>query len=471
MVDKLVRRVPVLALGVVAVVLLRLASRPVEDPDTWWHMRLGEDLSERGLRWASVPHWSPFANAEWVPNCPLADIVLNQFEEWFGLPGIAWLFGAVLMATLVAAYLCCRILASELPAVLATALLVAGVSGSLTPRPQALSFVLLVLVMGAWLRTEKDGVPRWWLVPLTWVWAMCHGYWIVGVLVGLTFAAGMALHARFAGGRLLSRKSLKLLAVPVLSLVAAMLTPVGPQLALSPFRVSERNQFVEEAQRTAFDRIQPFVVLGMIAVVAVLWLVTRRNASIARIGIVVMSAGWLLITERTVAVAAILTAPLLAGALQSLLHKGSADVPPETRRGKLALTGIAGLGLCVLAFIVPKTADSAGAVPTGFDSVLRDQPSNSVVLNDYVIGGWLAWEYPQLDVVVDPLCDAYTVDYLRDYGELVGARGDWREFLANADPDLAVLVAQDPIVDALEDIGWTVKDTDAQYVLMLPPST
>jgi hypothetical protein len=471
-VDKLVRRVPVLtALGVMAVAMLWIAARPVADPDIWWHLRLGQELSASGLRWSSVQHWSPFATEDWDPSAPLTDIVLFRVENWFGLPGIAWLFGLSLLAMLGTAYLCCRCVASDLPAVLATAVMVAGASGSLTARPQMVSFVLLPVVVCAWLRTERDLRPRWWLVPLTWAWAMCHGYWFIGVLVGVIFAGGMSLQARFAGGRLIARESAGLLAIPLLSICSAMLTPVGPGLALAPSRVSERGQFVQEGMRTAFDRAQPWVVLAMILTVALVWSLTRRDVSVARLGLVVMSTGWLLITERTVAVAAILMAPLVASALEALIAERSADFPWATKRGLLSFAGFAGLGLSILALVVPHTANKPGDVPTGFDSRLRDQRQHSVVLNEYTLGGWLAWQYPHLDVVVDPLADAYSVDYLRNYGETLDARGQWREFVAGTDADLAVLKSGDPISSALEDADWKVEATDGPFVLMTPPGT
>lgn len=469
--DRVARRVVVLGvMGALTLLLLWLASRPVRDPDTWWHLRLGQDLSERGLRWASVPHWSPFATADWAPNGALADIILARVEDWFGLPGVAWVFGFGLLVMLWAAYLACRSVATDLPAVFATAMLVLGVSGSISPRPQILSYVLLSVVVCVWLRTESDRAPRWWLVPLTWIWAMWHGYWLIGVLVGLTFAGGMALRTRFTGGRLVTREALRLMSVPLLSLLAAMLTPVGPELALGFSRVSERNQFVQEAQRTAFDRAQPWLVLVMIVTVALVWLVTRREVSIARVGLLVMSTGWLLITERTVAVAAILIAPLFASAIQTLISQGRAEVPRVSRRTSLAFAGFAGLGLSALALVVPNTADKPGGVPTAFDSRLRGAPEHSIILNEYTIGGWLALEYPQLDVVVDPLCDAYSIEHLASFRDMKHARGEWREFVASTEADLAVLKSKDPISGALEDAGWKVEAADGPFVLMTPPA-
>ena len=34
---------------------------------------------------------------------------------------------------------------------------------------------------------------RWWLVPLAWLWAMVHGMWPVGIIIGLVALVGIAL--------------------------------------------------------------------------------------------------------------------------------------------------------------------------------------------------------------------------------------------------------------------------------------
>ena len=47
-------------------------------------------------------------------------------------------------------------------------------------RPQVISYLLVAVTVGAWLRTRDDGRLRWWLVPLAWVWAMLHGMWPIG---------------------------------------------------------------------------------------------------------------------------------------------------------------------------------------------------------------------------------------------------------------------------------------------------
>ena len=66
----------------------------------------------------------------------------------------------------------------------------------LSARPQVISYVLVVITVDAWLRAADDSRARWWLVPMTWVWAMCHGMWPVGIAIGGIVLIGMALDRR-----------------------------------------------------------------------------------------------------------------------------------------------------------------------------------------------------------------------------------------------------------------------------------
>ncbi len=80
-----------------------------------------------------------------------------------------------------------------LAASVATVFTVLAAAASLTSRPQLVCFVLLPVVLAAWLQTERDLKPRWWLVPLMWVWSLCHGFWFLG--------AGLRLRGRGRASR------------------------------------------------------------------------------------------------------------------------------------------------------------------------------------------------------------------------------------------------------------------------------
>ena len=60
-------------------------------------------------------------------------------------------------------------------------------------RPQVLSYLLIARDDGGVAVHPEDHKVRWWLVPLAWVWAMVHGMWPVGIIIGLVAVVGIAL--------------------------------------------------------------------------------------------------------------------------------------------------------------------------------------------------------------------------------------------------------------------------------------
>ena len=234
------------ALAVLAIVTtVKLGIRPVSDPDTWWHLKTGAYVLS-DWRFDGPDPWVPFSSRPFVLTQWLPEVVAEKGYSVFGLPAVAWLRCAAMLALLSALVWAARQAADAVPAIMTALAGLLGTGGSLSERPQLVSFVLLAITVGAWWKTAGDLRPRWWLAPLTFLWACSHGLWGIGVLIGLTVIGGLALDRRLD-----RRTAAKLLAVPVLSVAAAALTPVGPRLLLTPFQVSSNAaQFVQEWQPT-----------------------------------------------------------------------------------------------------------------------------------------------------------------------------------------------------------------------------
>ena len=452
-----------LPLALLSAVLLRLvlrAAQPLEDSDLWWHLRLGEEIRS-GMSIREPEPLSSFATVAWVPTQWLPEVVASWVEDRAGLPGVAWLYGAAMVAVLLTLYVVCRRQADVPIALLATLAGIATTIPSLSPRPQVISFALLAVVVNAWLRCAREGRVPWLLVPLTWVWAMCHGFWFTGCLVGVGVVLGMALD-RHQPWAVVGRAA----AVPLLSLAVAALTPAGPRLLLAPFAVGERRQWIIEWQPPS-PADGPVLVAGLMLVVIAVAFVRRRRSWV-ELALVAMSVIWLITAIRTVALAGIILAPLVAARLQAAArHPAAAD---RTERIWLAASALA--GLVVLAALVPGRADQPGRVPVGLADRLDAYPPDTAVLNSYALGGWLEWRHPQLDPVVDGLADAYSVDHLRGYVGLLRLDDGWQDFLARSGARVALLDTADEqaVVDALrEELGWRVVGDDGATLLLEAP--
>jgi hypothetical protein len=456
---------PLVVLVLLLGVVLRYSALRLGNQDTWFHLALGDRFRD-GWSLAHPGALSPFATSEWVPTQWSTQVLASLFEDRFGLPGVAWLFGALFLAFVLATYVVSRRYGRPLAAAVVTALVVFGSAPALSARPQVVSLVLLTVTVAAWLRTAEDGRIRWWLVPMTWVWATAHGLWSAGVLVGLVCWLGLLLDRRVTG-----RRSLALLAVPVLSLVATLLTPVGPRLLTSQLAVSARTSLIEEWGPTDFRTVPALAVAVMLAVVVVLW-VRRGELSWTRLGLLLLAGAWTLLVARLVSLGAVVAAPLLAEALERALDRSRPVRRPAMPRGeRLTLAGAAIGYLVVLGVAAPQVVTAPDDVPTGLTSRLEALPERSVVLVEDGIGGWLEWRVPTVDPVIDGMLDAYPVGYIRDFFAATRLEPGWRGFVARSGARVAVVERGSPLTAALQDqLGWRPVARDQRWVLLEAPA-
>ena len=324
-----------------------------------------------------------------------------------------------------------------------------------------MSLIFLAVTVAAWLGTARDLRPRWWLIPLTWVWATAHGFWSIGVLLGVVSCCGLCLDRRFTRGA-----GVKLLAVPVLSVVAACLTPVGPRLLATQLAVSARSGFIGEWGSTSFRDMAAVVVGGMLATLLVLW-ARRGGVPWTSILLLLLACALTVYAVRTVALGAVIAAPLLAGALQQAI--GS----PARRPGRSEILALAAATVTcagLLAVAVPHTADKPDNVPEGLAPELSNLPRDSAVMVDGTVGSWLEWRFPGLNPTMDGMFDAYTLDYMRSYQAARDLEPGWQDFVERTGARAAVLRREGPLASAMVDsLGWREVARDDPWVLLVAP--
>ena len=267
--------------------------------------------------------------------------------------------------------------------------------------------------------------PRWWLVPLTWVWAAVHGMWPIGVLIGLVAVVGIVLDNR-SRLRELRPVLLRLLAVPVLSLVVAALTPVGPRLYGAVLMVGGRAKFHAEWAATDFHQRQPALAALLIVLTIVVWLVRRgARPDWVSILLLLMAAGWGAFAVRTVPVAAMMTVPFVAAAIQTLVGRSRSAV----RRERTLVAAMTVAAMALLALLAPVMADRPASVPGWVNPALDRLPAGTTVQTTDVMGGYLMWRHPDLNPVIDGYSDAYTTRHLQEQLDLQRLDPGWQTTL------------------------------------------
>ena len=439
-----------------------LGVRAISDPSPWLHLRIGQFLVGGG-RFGFPDPWAPFAAKPFVLTEWLPAIVGYLTYHQFGAPGIAWLRCAGILALLTAMVWNTRQVAGGTIAVVVALAALLGAYDGLTERPQMLSLIFLAVTLGAWWRTTSDLRARWWLVPLTWLWAMSHGLWPVGVGLGVLMVLGLLLDHRVN-----LRQSLRLMLVPLASLAAAGLTPIGPKLLTAPFTVgSNARTFVGEWQSPTIRQPVTVITLTLIGMVVLSWMRTSRKPEWWQLGLLAASFVSCLLMARTVAVAAVLIAPLVA--LEVQRYVGS-ELSPMTRRarvGWLALVVAASVAAMPLAVAVAQ--DPVG-VPGRLSSQLNNLPKGTIVVATGDITGWLLWTAPDLRPVEDLRVEIFSRDRVQEFVETMAAGPRWREFIDQNQVKAALLLSGSPLATALQErAGWRETGSDAGYVLLRKP--
>jgi hypothetical protein len=456
--------IPAMMSIVTVLVVLVIAIRPVRDVDVWWHLKAGQFLLNGGAFVGPDP-WVPFATRPFILNQWLPEIIAFKGYTWFGLPAVAWLRCVGILLILSAILWCTRRVADTAPALITALAALVGTAGSLSERPQLVSFVLLAVWVGASWRTAEDLRPRWWLIPLTWVWACSHGMWITGIGVGVIVILGLLLDRRID-----LRVAGRMMLVPIASLAVVALTPVGPRLLLTPFEVAENaTSFIQEWQPTNL-RGNGFAIVAIIllAGAVVSWIRSGSAPPWWQIGLAAVGFVSILMMNRTIPVGAIISAPLAAASLQRLRQTKPHAISRGSVRSWGALIVVAALLAAPVSLVV---ARRPALTPEGLRPALSAIPAGSVILDDFSVSGWLLWAEPDLTPVIDLRSEVYSKEYFEAYRTAEDVSSGWRTYVTRVNPTYALLRKEAPLRLALqEELRWTtVREDPSGYVLLRAP--
>ena len=394
---------------------------------------------------------------QWLP-----EIAAALAYQAGGLAAVAWLAHATRLLIFLTIFVCCRITANPLPALIAATLGMMGTVGALGPRPQLIGLLLFVVTYAAWLRTIRDGKVRWWLVPITWLWACCHGTWATGLALGFVVCCGLILDRKVT-----RQTAVRLLAVPALGALSAAFTPTGLDLFRSIKALGAISPFIEEWQAPTIRIGSVAVSLGLGLAVLVFRTRSPRRTTWTCLGLIAMGMFLTLTYQRTVALGAILFAPLLAAELHTLMKTKRL---PISRSERLVAVCGAAASLAMAALILPATSTAPAGVPTSLDPTLRALSSGTVVYNTDGLGGWLMWAHPNVRGTSDTRAEVFGPKTLRRYQRTMAALPGWESDFARYGARYALIRRDSALSGALrQQLGWHMAGSDAGYVLLVAP--
>jgi hypothetical protein len=264
-----------LLLGGVMIVTLSLFIAGEQDPDFWWHVRIGRWMVDNGRLPSTDIFTFTVPGHVWTDHEYLTEILMWLVYNAAGPVGLSLAFG---LLTWGAFWILYRQVSRQPWVIVAVGLAIGAVAGSPIwgPRAQMITFFLTCLEL-YWLHGYLSGRMRALrYFPLVMVlWANLHGGWVIGFVW-----LGVALVAELIGwgwnpSNPAHRAHVRFLAIiTVFSVIAVAATPHGLSLYPYPFQtqgsVAQQKLIVEwfspdfhQIYLRPFEAMVFLVIIGM----------------------------------------------------------------------------------------------------------------------------------------------------------------------------------------------------------------
>jgi hypothetical protein len=455
---------------------LWVATTPVNDLDSYWHVTIGREILERhtftglGQQWLGVPR------GDWRTSQWLSEVLMYLTVDrlgWIALPVLRLLTACALFAVFVLTLVRRRQLIASFVVLL---LLVVGLEVLLQDRPQTVSLVFIALVAVACERLWTVGRrPSLLLVAgLSLLWAQLHGLWVLGPAAFALVAVGALLDRRRARpGQ--ARNALLCAAASLTGLV----NPEGPSSFLLPFTFrNSAGDRINEWAPTDFTMSLTVAWGLLLCLIVWSWVHARMRIAATELLWVFTWTVFGVLAVRNVGPSMLFLAPVALNALERAgeirLGRLTKGISPRESR---ILAGILAAVVATTAIVLttalramdPLQNAPALRIARFLDSVGRplriwDGYNASGVL--IAFGGG---DRGHLKLVVDGRADLWGGDYIERLVLSQSLSGDWREHFRSFHADAMVMPPDTPLVAYLREVdGWQVAQADGSYVLLVP---
>jgi hypothetical protein len=450
-----------MAVLLIVVALIGAESRLI-DPDTWWHVAVGEQILKTHT-WPTSDTFSFTARgAHWIAYEWLGEVFLALPAQAAGLVGLAWFQKAMVVVISLLIYLYSYLACGNSKAAcIASAVVLPLAPVTFTLRPQMFGYIFLLLMLIC-LHYFRQGHDKalWFLPPLFVIWANTHGTFVFGLFViGVCWITGLF---SFRAGGLIAQnmphpQRVKLLLTLMFCVLALLITPYGSQIAAYPFEMATAQPFnianIQEWQPLSAFPAGTYV-LCFAAVLFIAQVVLRFTLRLEEMILLLFGLYAACAHLRFAMIFAIFVVPVVAGILARW-------VPVfDPTKDKLFLN-VAIMAIVVLGLIKFRPSERqveavvAADYPVHAVEYLREHPRPAGVFNEYGWGGYLIYKLGKSQpVFIDGRADLYEYsgvfpDYMVAALGQAGAtnilaRHNVRTCILNRTSALAALLRQSP---------------------------
>ena len=461
------------ALMSAAALLVYVATTPIIDVDVFWHVLVGDavlggtPLDQAGQGWTLAPGPDTWVSSQW-----LAEIALSLAHSWLGWTGITlWKTITTALTLTVLAWAVFRDGRPRAASVVAFVLVGAEVAIFAQERSQQVSFAVMPVLGVVLLRALRTGMlPRWWLLlPLVALWANVHGGWVMTVVVLLLAAAGRAVDHGAAD--LAARRALGL---ALLSLLAGMITPLGPSNVMSVWSIGNAAGSVAEWAPTSPTAPVALPLTLLAGLVVLAWGRGRGRPPRSEVLVLLVLWGLSLTAFRNVVVVALVVSPMAVVALDRWWSRRPVELAPLDSRERRAAGVVVVVTVASAVALTLATAPLPRAVPVDLFAHVADMPGPVRLVADAPAGGMalaFAGGPGHVQVGLDGRSERFGRAYISEYRAMLRGEPGWQRTFASLRPDIALLREEDPLTGLIQrELGWRVVAQDAGAVLLEPPS-
>ncbi len=462
------------AITVAGVFGILTTARGLVDSDYYWHIMAGRLVAERGVL-QTDPFSYTWGGQSWVMHEWLGELVMHWLIAGVGVGISTFLFGvASISGPLILAWALRRQGVALLPLTIATSLVVYLFASYATIRPQAISWLLLGLLLAGLvsMRPERRWRP-WLVIPLMVIWANVHGLYVIGLGV-----LGLYVLFTLIGRTPMSPRRWEMLGVLAAAIAASMVTPAGPEGLVYPLRYVDAGDWglshISEWQSPDFhDPTQ----LGLLGLILAVLANAMRATPTWLIGMAACGVVGALLATRNVPLAGLLVLPTLALGLGDRMQKRVQPLPGRVQLARRVMEiGAAALILAATVIIVPGLPAVAGhvVIPRTFPVAAVDQleeiAPDARVVAEYQWGGYVTYRLFDTGarVFVDGRNDMYDERILDDFVSIRNAEEGWESLMATYGADAILMPPAAALVrGAAQDAGWCEAFRDDVAVLLV----
>jgi hypothetical protein len=466
----------------VPILVFLILARTPQDADLWWHLRAGQDMwQSKSILLTDTFSYTragqPWVNAFWV-----SEIV---FYLTYKLGGFLAITSLVALVGAVTFYFVYRRMDGN-PFVNAFIIILAVLTAApiWSPRPQLFSFLILALLDGWLSRIQKENQKwLWLLIPIFALWANIHGGWIWGFLLLAAHIAGMALNNLTKENRGNAENWKFLLRLVFWSLAACLaigLNPNGITIWRLPFYTASVSMQIQEWASPDFHQFEFQPLLWMVFLLVITAVLAKPKANWATLLKVLGFAYLTFISARSIAVFAIIAAPVLAewanAAIENLrtdlavhidMNTGPMLSEKTNRILNSVLLFIIGVTALGRAYLVSMPVEVNKNVPVAAVQWLKENPTSGNLFNSYNWGGYLTWALPQNPVFIDGRADLYGTGLLNDWWNVVDGTPQGLEVLDQWKVQTILLEPSWPVIKLLPSMGWREVYRDTMAVIFV----